>query len=89
MDVQMTAMDGFNATGAIMKWEKSRTLDRTPIIAVTGHALIGYRETCLGNEIDDFITKFLTKRLLLDIVEKWLRVSGAKKSDSPDVDMVA
>jgi DNA-binding response OmpR family regulator len=39
--------------------------------------------------MDDYITKPLIKELLLDMVEKWLRVSGAKKSDSPGVDIGA
>jgi CheY-like chemotaxis protein len=88
-DVQMPAMDGFDATGAIREWQKSRALDRTQIIAVTAHAPVGYREKCLGNEMDYYITKPLIKELLLDMVEKWLRVSGAKKSDSPGVDIGA
>jgi two-component system, sensor histidine kinase and response regulator len=89
MDVQMPVMDGFEATRAIREWEKSKSLDRTPIIAVTAHALMGYREKCLENDMDDYITKPLTKKLLLEIVKKWLNAPGAEKSDSPGVDVGA
>ncbi len=89
MDVQMPVMDGFEATRSIREWEKENALERTPIIAVTAHALVGYREKCLDNDMDDYITKPLTKKLLLDIVKKWLKAPGAEKSDPAGVDVGA
>ncbi|MFI5323370.1 MAG: PAS domain S-box protein [Thermodesulfobacteriota bacterium] len=89
MDVQMPVMDGFEATKAIREWEKTQSLGRTPIVAVTAHALMGYKEKCLGNDMDDYITKPLTKRLLLDMVKKWLSAPGAENSGSPGVEMEA
>jgi CheY-like chemotaxis protein len=72
MDVQMPVMDGFEATLRIREWELQNNVERTPIIALTAHALEGYREKCLENQMDDYITKPLRKQVLFDTIDKWL-----------------
>ena len=79
MDLQMPVMDGFDATKAIRAWESGNRGSRIPIIAVTAHAIVGYREKCIENDMDDYITKPLRKKDLLDIVSKWL----SAKEESP------
>jgi CheY-like chemotaxis protein/signal transduction histidine kinase len=74
MDVQMPVMDGFSALREIRKWEGEKNLERTPIIAVTAHALTGYREKCLEEGMDDYITKPLKKKVLLETVYKWIDI---------------
>jgi CheY-like chemotaxis protein len=39
----MPVMGGFEATGLIRKYEKEHGLKPTPIIALTAHAMVGYR----------------------------------------------
>ncbi|KAJ2399394.1 histidine kinase osmosensor, partial [Coemansia sp. RSA 2530] len=49
MDVQMPVMGGFESTACIREWEENEGVDfRTPIIALTAHAMIGDRERCLS-----------------------------------------
>jgi len=46
---------------------------RIPIIAMTAHAIEGYREKCLEAKMDDYIAKPLRRKDLLAMVEKWTR----------------
>jgi len=39
----MPLMGGFEATGLIRKYEGEHGLKPTPIIALTAHAMVGYR----------------------------------------------
>lgn len=47
MNVQMPVMDGFEASKTIRQWEKEEEKKQIPIIALTAHAIEGYRDTCL------------------------------------------
>ncbi len=72
MDIQMPVMDGFEATAAIREWEKRHNRARTPVLALTAHAIAGYREQCLRHGMDDYITKPIRKKVLIEQIQKWL-----------------
>ncbi|KAJ2382483.1 histidine kinase osmosensor, partial [Coemansia sp. RSA 2603] len=72
MDVQMPVMGGFESTNCIRKWEESEGVDfRTPIIALTAHAMLGDRERCLASGMDEYITKPLRFETLLSTIARF------------------
>jgi two-component system, sensor histidine kinase and response regulator len=69
MDVQMPVMDGFEATRLIRAAEKESER-HTPIIALTAHAMKGDRERCLESGMDDYISKPINHKELLDALTR-------------------
>jgi signal transduction histidine kinase/CheY-like chemotaxis protein len=72
MDVQMPVMDGFEATHHIREIEKERGGRKTPIIALTAHAMAGYLQKCIENGMNDYFTKPFRKQSLIDLVNRWI-----------------
>ena len=71
MDCQMPEMDGYEATRAIRQIETFQGR-RTPIVALTAHAMEGSRETSLASGMDDQLTKPLTMAALSGKLLEWL-----------------
>ena len=71
MDIQMPEMDGFQATRAIREQE-AITGTHLPIIALTAHALPGYRQKCLDAGMDDYLSKPFCGKDLLEMVNRSL-----------------
>jgi CheY-like chemotaxis protein len=72
MDVSMPILDGLDAARRIREIEAIEGRARTPIIAVTAHALDDDRKRCFEAGMDDFLAKPLRKAELDEALARWL-----------------
>ncbi|HUR00388.1 MAG TPA: response regulator [Gemmatimonadaceae bacterium] len=72
MDLEMPVLDGLQAATAIRTAEVKEQKGWVPIVALTAHALEGFRERAISSGMDDYVTKPIKKQQLLDICEKWI-----------------
>jgi CheY-like chemotaxis protein len=82
MDIQMPEMDGFQATAAIREMEKNGTR-RTPIVAMTAHAMKGDRERCLQAGMDGYVSKPVQSKVLYETIETIIAARSPLSTSSP------
>jgi signal transduction histidine kinase/CheY-like chemotaxis protein/ligand-binding sensor domain-containing protein len=69
MDLQMPDMDGFTATRLL---RGDRRLQNLPILAMTAHALVEERQSCLDAGMNDHIAKPIDPHALFDTLLRWV-----------------
>jgi signal transduction histidine kinase/DNA-binding response OmpR family regulator len=82
MDIQMPVMDGFEATRVIRELE-ANTGRHVPIVAMTAHAMAGYREQCLHAGMDGYITKPLRLADMGRALSRWARPADESEPSEP------
>ena len=78
MDVQMPEMDGITATREIRKIDSAKGI-RTPIIAMTAHAMPSDRERCVAAGMDEYMAKPIRGSQLMQMIDE---IVGLQSSDS-------
>jgi two-component system sensor histidine kinase/response regulator len=80
MDCEMPLMDGFASARRIREMERGASTlptgeeahPRTPIVAVTAHALTTMHERCLEAGMDDFLVKPFDEQQLGQALRRWI-----------------
>jgi two-component system sensor histidine kinase/response regulator len=96
MDCEMPIMNGIEATRRIREIEAmaaalpdpSQSRQRTPIIALTAHALNEVRERCFAAGMDDFLVKPFDERQMAETLLHWLTPHGTMEPASAEPDIV-
>jgi signal transduction histidine kinase/ligand-binding sensor domain-containing protein/CheY-like chemotaxis protein/HPt (histidine-containing phosphotransfer) domain-containing protein len=82
MDLSMPTMDGF-ATTALIRQRMGTS--RVPIVALTAHDAVNYRETCLKADMDDMLGKPCTLDECAQVLRRWI----ARSDQQPQVHSAA
>jgi CheY-like chemotaxis protein len=69
MDIQMPNMDGVEATREIRKIDR-----KTPIIALTAHAMKGDKGRFLSQGMNDYVSKPIEKSVLFEVINKYMPI---------------
>ncbi len=85
MDCQMPEVDGYEAARMIRHKESlaGEQGHRTPIVALTAHALEGDRELCLEAGMDDYLSKPFNSDQIAAILQKWTHDLSNPSADEP------
>ena len=83
MDIQMPEVDGYTATKIIRKLDAP--LNSVPIIALTAHALTGDKEKCLVAGMNDYISKPVVAKEIVQIIDKYLGINENKPQGDKEV----
>jgi signal transduction histidine kinase/CheY-like chemotaxis protein len=75
MDCQMPVMDGYQATQQIRKLEHG---NKTPIIAMTAHAMEGDRNKCLSSGMNDYLTKPVRVEAITKMIHNFVASKAVK-----------
>ena len=72
MDCQMPELDGYEATRRIRASPTGTSWSKIPIVAMTANAMKDDRQKCLDAGMDDYVTKPVQARELVEVIERWL-----------------
>lgn len=67
---------GFEATAKIREYEREEGLSRSPIIALTAHAMLGDREKCIQAQMDEYLSKPLKQNQMMQTILKCATLGG-------------
>jgi len=85
MDIQMPGLDGMETTQRIRDYQNQQqslsgmNAKRTPIVALTAHAMNDDKPKLLLAGMDDYITKPISESQLIHTIERWTQYRPSQK----------
>jgi CheY-like chemotaxis protein len=83
MDIQMPELDGTDVVGQWREIESTRAQARTPIVALTAHAMAGDRERFIAAGFDGYLGKPFSMSNLVEVIETVLARAAAQSVTRP------
>ena len=80
MDLSMPGMDGFATTALIRK--QPGAAGHIPIVALTAHDAVSYRDTCLQAGMNDMLTKPCTLEEYEQVLRRWIPAAPREQAGS-------
>jgi osomolarity two-component system sensor histidine kinase NIK1 len=80
LDVQMPGYSGFEVVQFLREMETGMPYS-TPAVALTAHAMKGDREKCLSAGMDEYLTKPIERKSLLEVMNRLLKRAPAETSE--------
>lgn len=77
MDGQMPVMDGYEATRLIRSGRVEGVDPAVPIVALTAHAIKGEDDKCFEAGMNDYLTKPLDVKELVQVLGKYLKIASS------------
>lgn len=90
MDIQMPRMSGLEASQRIRELE-AEWMDqtRTPIIALTAHALADERDHLLAAGMDDYVGKPIQTEQLIYLLQQWTHPNGTPRPAEANLSLLS
>jgi len=80
MDIQMPGLDGIETTHRLRQMS-GRV--RTPVVALTAHAMLGDRQRFLDAGMDDYLAKPIEESELVRVLARWLPLAAVDSTPAP------
>jgi two-component system, sensor histidine kinase and response regulator len=77
VDVNMPVLDGYSAVTAMRAWEREQGVSPTPILALTGRAMVEDRVRSLEAGCNGHLTKPLRSAVLMEAISRFANAASA------------
>jgi len=80
MDIQMPIMSGVEATEKILQYEEEKSLEHTPIVALTANVIESDKSKYLSSGMDRYLKKPIDVEELVGIIEEYFPIQRLRDS---------
>jgi CheY-like chemotaxis protein len=78
VDVNMPVLDGYGAVAAMRAWEREQRVMPTPMVALTGRAMIEDRVRSIEAGCNGYLTKPIRSAVLMETISRFTKALPAE-----------